>query len=95
MTARFARVMAQVSLPMLRDAGIDVVAFRPCLDGQQTFTLMRAYRDRAHHGESQGRFYVSDAWQRGPRQEVLDCIEVISSVVIDADAPLLAGLRRA
>lgn len=95
MTAQFARVMEQVSLPMLKDAGIDVVAFRPCLDGPQSFTLLRAYRDLAHHGESQARFYASDAWHSGPRQAVLDCIEVYSSVVIDADAPLLASLRHA
>lgn len=93
MNAQFKRVVEQVSLPLLRQAGTDIVAFRACLDGPHIFTLLRAYRDLAHLGDSQQRFYDSHAWRHGPRQAVLDCIETYTSAVIDIDETLLASLR--
>ena len=90
----FAHLMKSQSLPLLKAAGTNVVGFRPSLHAPDAFVLMRAYRDVGQRSESQDQFYGSDAWRYGPREAVLDCIDTYTSIVIDADDYLLAGLRR-
>lgn len=92
LVAQFAHLMRQQSLPLLERAGTDVATFCACLDGPQSFVLIRAYRDLAHRSESQQQFYDSDAWRNGPRQAILDCIAATTDAVIEADAQLLIGL---
>jgi hypothetical protein len=91
---QFAQLMRTQSLPLLRQAGTDVVAFIACLDSPLAFVLMRAYRDLADRDDSQARFYGGDAWRLGPRQGVLDCIDNYTNVVLEADDRLLASLRQ-
>ncbi len=91
---QFAQLMRTQSLPLLRQAGTDVVAFINCLDSPLAFVLMRAYRDLADREDSQARFYGGDAWRLGPRQAVLDCIDNYTNVVLEADDRLLASLRQ-
>lgn len=91
-SGEFAALMIAQSLPLLNAAGMNVVAFRRSLHEQDSFVLMRVYRDLAHRQESQDRFYSSDAWVQGPRALILDCIACFTSVVIEASPMLLASL---
>lgn len=90
----FGEVMRQHSMPLLRKAGMDVVAFKQSMQCADVFMLIRAYSDLAQLTESQDQFYASDEWRAGPREAVLACIENFTSVVIEADDDLLAALRR-
>ena len=84
MAAQFTRVMHEQSLPLLKAAGTEVVAFNASLHADGSFMLVRAYRDLPNRAESQEAFYASDAWRDGPRQAVLACIETYTTVVVDA-----------
>lgn len=84
MAAQFTCVMHEQSLPLLTAAGTDVLAFHACLHAENSFMLLRAYRDLSHRNESQEAFYASAAWRNGPREAVLSCIDTYTSVVIDA-----------
>ncbi|NUO76786.1 MAG: NIPSNAP family protein [Lysobacter sp.] len=73
--ARFEQAMSQRALPLLREHGMDVVAFAHCDHEHDSWHLIRAYRDRADLTAQQDAFYGSAAWRQGPRAEVVDCID--------------------
>ncbi|MES2297122.1 MAG: NIPSNAP family protein [Pseudomonadota bacterium] len=91
--AHFARVMREQSLPLLRAAGTEVVTARPSLHSEDAYVLMRAYQSGAQRELSQQAFYGSAAWQLGPREAVMACIDSYATVVLPADPALLASLR--
>lgn len=91
---QFGEVMRQHSLPLLRKAGMDVLAFKQSMQSADVFVLIRAYSDLARLTESQDLFYASDEWRDGPREAVIGCIENFTSAVIEANDDLLAALRR-
>jgi hypothetical protein len=62
-------------LPMLRDAGIDVVAFGRSMYDENAWYLVRAFDDFAHLNAQEDAFYGSDAWKNGPRAAVVDAID--------------------
>ena len=91
---QFDRLFHEQALPLLQAAGTDVVAARPSLHDPDSYVLMRAYASLAERESSQDQFYGSAAWREGPRESILGCIAHYTSVVIEADAALLASLRR-
>lgn len=92
--AQFDRLFHEQALPLLLAAGTDVVTARPSLHDPASYVLMRAYASVADRGQSQDQFYGSAAWRDGPREAILACIAHYTSVIIEADAALLASLRR-
>lgn len=62
------------ALPLLRESGMDVVAFGRSDHEHESFHLVRAYRDRAHLEAQQHAFYGSDRWRQGPREALVACI---------------------
>ncbi|MFL6710476.1 MAG: NIPSNAP family protein [Massilia sp.] len=92
---QFDRLFHEQALPLLHAAGTDVVSARASLHDPESYVLMRAYPSLAARETMQDQFYGSAAWREGPREAILACIAHFTSVVIEADAVLLASLRRA
>ncbi len=82
--AAFHRTVVEESLPMLERWGVEVVAFGPSLDDDDSYYLIRAYPGLDELQESQDAFYGSDEWRHGPREAIVSLIESHSSVVLPA-----------
>ena len=91
--AHFDLLMQQQSLPLLRAAGTDVVCARASLHAPLAYVLIRAYPGLAARSASQDAFYTSAAWLSGPCAAVMACIDSYSTVVLDASAATIDGLR--
>jgi ketosteroid isomerase-like protein len=87
--ARFIRE----SLPLLQDAGIDVVAFGPSQHDRDSYFLLRLFPSVAERERAEERFYASRAWLDGPRAAVLAAIDTYSTALLTVDATTLKGLR--
>jgi hypothetical protein len=91
----FHRLVVEESLPMLQRWGVDVLAYGPSLDDEDSYYLIRAYGSLAERQRSQNAFYGSDEWRHGPREAIVSRIESHSSVVLPADALSRAGREQA
>jgi hypothetical protein len=89
----FHRLVTEASLPLLLDAGIDVVAFGPSLDEEHGYYLLRAFASVEDLRSREGAVYASAAWRDGPRRAVLACIEQYASAAIQLDRAVVDGLR--
>ena len=91
----FHALMRERAIPMLRRWNIDVVAFGPSPHDDDSYYLIRAYRDVDERQASQDAFYASDEWRRGPREAILAPIKHSTSVVLTLDDAGIDVLRRA
>jgi hypothetical protein len=91
--ARFHDLVVTQSLPLLRECGMEVVAFGPSLDHADAYFLVRAYDDLEHRRASQAAFYSSDAWINGPRQAIIGLIEADWDVVLWLSRDAVAAMR--
>lgn len=89
----FARLVADMAIPMLKRWNVDVVAYGPSLHDSDSFYLIRAYRSLEDRQGSQDAFYGSDEWREGPREAILDLIDSFTSVVIELDDATVDALR--
>lgn len=80
--AAFHRIVVEESLPMLERWGVEVVAFGPSLDDEDSYVLIRAYPSLEERQRSQDAFYGSDEWRNGPREAIVSRIESDFSVVL-------------
>lgn len=87
--ARFIRE----SLPLLRRARVDVVAFGPSLHDADSYYLMRAFASLQERERAESAFYDSREWREGPRDGVLAAIDTYTTAVITVDPLILKGLR--
>ncbi|PNS09739.1 NIPSNAP family protein [Solilutibacter silvestris] len=63
------------ALPLVRASGMDVVAFGRSDHEHESYYLIRAYGDRVQLEQQQDAFYSSDAWQKGPRETLVGCLD--------------------
>jgi len=84
--AAFHRLVVEESLPMLERWGVEVVAFGPSLDDEDSYYLIRRYPNLEELRRSQDAFYGSDEWRHGPREAIVSRIESSDSVVLPDDA---------
>jgi len=91
--AAFHALVHQKSMPLLREWKVDVVAVGPSLHSPDSYILIRAYDSLEHRQRSQDEFYGSDAWRKGPREEILALIESHTSVVFEMTDAALDALR--
>ena len=91
--AAFERLFVDAALPLLHDAGIDVVAFGPSPHEADAWYLIRAFDDLARLTADEDAFYGSDAWLRGPREAILDTIERYLDTVLSLSPPAIDDLR--
>lgn len=89
----FHRIMHEVSIPLHRAAGIDVVAYGQSIHDSDSYHLIRAYDSLVHLAESQESFYQSNGWRNGPREEIISRIEVSVKSVIHLTDEAIDGLR--
>ncbi len=86
--AAFHRTVVEESVPMLQRWAVDVVAFGPSLDDDDSYYLVRSYASLEGRQRSQDAFYGSDEWRHGPRDGIVSRIESDSSVVLPATSLL-------
>lgn len=91
--ADFHRIMMEQSVPLHRDAGMDVVSFGISLDDPDAYYLIRAFEDLPQLKNAQESFYSSEEWRSGPRQSILDRISIRVKSVIALDDHTIDGLR--
>jgi hypothetical protein len=92
----FLRTMTEQALPLVRAAGIDVVAYGPSLyaeDGHEEAFLMRAFASVAELERQEDAFYSSDPWREGPRDAIVGPIEQYHSIAVELPAAAIDALR--
>lgn len=90
---RFHRLMTQQALPMLQRWKMDVVACGRSPHDDDSYFLIRAYRDLDDRQASQDAFYGSDEWRLGPREAMLGLIDNYTSIVLMLDEAVISALR--
>ena len=63
------------SVPLQRNAGLDVLVFGRCAHDASTYQLMRAFDGVEQMEASLEAFHASPAWQHGPRGQIEALIE--------------------
>lgn len=95
-TTRFHEVATERSLPLVREAGIDVVRAGPSEaadEGHEEYVLLRAFASLEEREAQEAAFYGSDAWRDGPREDVLGCIESYHTIVLTVSPEAVEALR--
>ena len=92
---QFDRMMRGHSLPMLLRWNVDVVGCGPSPHDDDSYVLVRSYRDLDERRASQDAFYGSEEWRAGPREAILAMIGQYASVVLMLDEDAIDALRRA
>jgi len=90
----FHRLVVEKSLPLLKKWRVDVIDFGPSPHDDDSYYLIRAYRDLADRRASQDAFYGSPDWRQGPRDEILPLIDTHTSIVLEMDDTALNALRK-
>jgi hypothetical protein len=89
------RLFREEALPLLRRSEVDVVAAGPSIDDPNGYFLIRSFSDLADREQREDRFYSSPEWRDGPREAVIEKIEVYTDAVVELDEETIEGLRRA
>jgi hypothetical protein len=89
----FDKAYKELSLPMLRRWNVDVIAYGPSMQEEDTYLVVRRYKDIADRQQSQDAYYGSDEWKLGSREQIMSLIENYTSVVIPANKNLVEGFK--
>src|SRR6267142_3424601 len=89
----FHRLVLEESYPLLQKWAVDVIDFGPSPHDDNSYYLIRAYRDLADRQSSQAAFYGSPDWREGPREAIISLIESDTSIVLKIDEKTLDSLR--
>jgi hypothetical protein len=90
----FFSMMRDVSVPLHRQFGIDVVWHGQSMHDLDGYGLIRAFADMASLEDLLSAFYSSETWRSGPREEIVSRIETATKIVIPMDADAIEGLRK-
>lgn len=82
----FHALFLREAMPMLNRWKINVIAYGPSIQDENSYFLMRSYNDLEDLERSEGAFYGSDEWKKGPRESVLSYILSYTTVVVPADS---------
>ena len=91
--AEFHRLVWEQSLPLLKRWSVDVVAFGPSPHDDNSYYLIRAYKDLEDRKSSQDAFYGSPDWRQGPREAIVSLIDGHTSIVIEMESSAVDSLR--
>lgn len=90
----FHSIMENVSVPLHKSAGMDVVMYGNSMHDPHAYYLIRAY-DSLHHLEtSQDIFYKSEAWRNGPRTDIISRISASLKSVVPMTTETIEAIRR-
>jgi ketosteroid isomerase-like protein len=90
---RFHETVEREAMPLLRRAGIEVVAYGPSVHDEVSYFLARAFRSLAERTRSEEAFYGSAGWQRGPREAIMSAIEHYSTLVVAVSPETIRSFR--
>ena len=90
----FQHTFVTQALPLLDEAGIDVVAFGPSIRDADAWMLVRAFDDLADLAAREDAFYGSDAWRGGPREAIVDAIDRYLDTLLWMTPDAIDDLRR-
>lgn len=82
------------AVPMLRQKGMDVVAYGRSDHEEETYFLMRSYASREALDQEQAAFYGSSDWRSGPRSDLVDRIESYLNTLIWASEAAVESMRQ-
>ena len=89
----FQAIMRDVSAPLHRRHGIDVVWHGPSMHDPDGYGLIRAFPDVAAMEATLAAFYAGDDWRQGPREAIVSRIDVATKLVMPLPAVVIEGLR--
>jgi hypothetical protein len=91
----FHRLVHEVSVPMLREFGTDVVAYGASLHDPDVYVLIRSYSSREDRAASQNAFYGFQVWKSGPREAIVSLIVNDIDVLVWLSTSAVASMRQA
>ncbi len=91
--AAFHTLMQEVSVPLHRRHGIDVVSFGYSLHNPDCYYLIRAFASSESMVAVLDAFYASTDWRNGPREEIIRSIETSLKTVMNLLPESVDGLR--
>ena len=92
--ARFHALVEEQSLPLVREFGMDVLAYGPSQHDPDMYFFIRAYDGLEHLRASQDAFYGSAAWRQGPREAILALIDADLDAVFWLSTEAIEAIRR-
>ncbi len=84
----------QKGIPLVKQAGMDVVAFGYSVDDPDGYFLLRAFADLDDRKATEDAFYSSDAWRKGPRQSIIEHIDSYQDTLLWLNPEAIELLRR-
>jgi hypothetical protein len=90
----FFTIMQDVSVPLHRKHGIDVVWHGQSMHDPDCYGLVRAFTDMATLEMTQAAFYSSEAWRSGPREDIIARIEVATRIVVPMVGTAIDEMRK-
>ncbi|MGY3885829.1 NIPSNAP family containing protein [Aeromonas aquatica] len=90
----FHQVMLNISVPLHQAAGIDVVTHGQSEHDPDSYLLVRAFGGPEQRVQSLNEFYQSDAWRKGPREEIINSISVSVMSVMSMESATIDALRQ-
>ena len=91
--AAFHTIMREISVPLHRRHGIDVVSCGNSLHDSDCYYLIRAFDNPDSMAKILDVLYSSNDWRSGPREEIIRCIETSIKTVISLPSESVEGLR--
>jgi hypothetical protein len=92
--AAFHALVVHQSMPLVKAANMDVVAYGQSLHDPDSYYLIRSYDSMEHLRNSQDAFYASDAWRQGPREAIIALIESDANAVMCLSCDALEAIRQ-
>jgi hypothetical protein len=92
-SAAFHAAATQSAVPLLREWGMEVVAFGPSPHEVDAYFLVRAYADLAERNAQQEAFYGSDAWKNGPSASIVPLVESYLNTLLWLSPEAIDDLR--
>lgn len=91
--ATFHAIMQEISVPLHRSHGIDVVSFGHSLHDPDCYYLIRAFDSAERMSAVLNAFYASADWRSGPREDIIRSIATSIKTVLNLPLESVEGLR--
>ncbi|HEV8283919.1 MAG TPA: DUF4440 domain-containing protein [Chitinophagaceae bacterium] len=82
----FHKLFLEQALPLLKKWNIEVMAFGPSIHDEDSYFLVRAYKNLSERQQKEDAFYGSEEWKKGPREAILAQIINYTTIVVSIDS---------
>jgi hypothetical protein len=90
--AEFHRISDEGTIPMMRRIGINVLAYGPTLNDDDSYLLVRAFASEDERVRLSQELYASPEWERNYDEPVMAMIDTYHTAVIPAAESVIARL---